>query len=120
MTGQVETGKDQTSQVGKGQVQTSQFGTIQIRTGLVRTSQVGIICQPVTGQVWTSQVGNKSIQVLTDQVQSRGGKSIWNLPNQVGKGLVKLGQVKSTMERLSWTGVLKSFRRHNFWDPPFF
>ena len=76
MKGQVGTGP-----VEIGQVQTSQFRTIpdgiglvktvQVRTGLVRTGQVSIICQPVTGQVWTSQVGDWSIQVWTDQVQSR-------------------------------------------------
>ena len=126
-TGQVETGQGQKSQVGTGHVQTSQFRTIQdgiglvktvqvrtcqARKGLVKKGQVSIICQPVTGQVWTSQVGDRSIQVWV--VKSSQDRS-----NQFGTCQIKLGQVKSTMERLSWTGVTK-FSGHQFFGPKIF
>ena len=70
-----------------GQVKTVQVKTGQVKTGLFRASQVNIICQLATGHVWTSQVGDRSIQVMTASVQSRWVKSIWNfsdfLPHKV-------------------------------------
>ena len=108
-TGQVETGQVQKSQVGTGHVQTSQFRTIQdgiglvktvqvrtgqVRTGLVRTGQVSIICQPVTGQVWTSQVGDKSI---------------WNLSNLVGTSQVNHRKVKLDRgQKIFWTPIFRT------------
>ena len=78
MTGQLRTGLFMTGQVMTGQLRNVKSG---FKTGLFRTSQVGIICQPATGRLWTSQVGDRSIQVLTAQVQSRWVKSIWNFSN---------------------------------------
>ena len=65
-------------------------------------------------------MGDRSIKVLTAQVQSRRVKSIWNFSTQVGAGLVKIGQVKSTNERLSRTGVTKFSGHQQFRDPTFY